>query len=416
MAKKIEIEEKYFCDDHKGLKDVIKKLGFEKKKEEVEIDEYFTDINGEYVKNRTCLRIRTNSSLNAELTFKGKSKSFGHFFVKGESNVNFSKKEKNDMVEMLEAIGFHSYTIVDKKRITFEKEENGLVYSILIDTLKNIGDFVEFEILSDQDYDVDFLKKNMEDFMKNFENLNFEVAKLPYRDYVAKNIFKKISGNHQIKGILFDLDGTLINSEKAFFNSFKKVLKDIYGTSITESEYVSNELEKNANLIKYLKENNRLDASHEEKKIMENVYSEYEIQLENLLKEADVVTNFELIKKIKEKGISVSLVTTSPRRFINILEEVLEIEGLFDQVICREDVEKLKPDPMAYSLAINNLPINKNNLIAIEDSPRGIISAKEAGLEVIKVTNYSLKSKKVEGIIEVDSVARLLLILLNYES
>ena len=41
-----------------------------------DIDEYFTDINGEYIQNRTCLRIRKTNNKSMELTFKGKSRKF----------------------------------------------------------------------------------------------------------------------------------------------------------------------------------------------------------------------------------------------------------------------------------------------------------------------------------------------------
>ena len=41
-----------------------------------DVDEYFTDINSEYIKNRTCLRIRKTNNKHMEITFKGKSRKF----------------------------------------------------------------------------------------------------------------------------------------------------------------------------------------------------------------------------------------------------------------------------------------------------------------------------------------------------
>ena len=51
------------------------------------------------------------------------------------------------------------------------------------------------------------------------------------------------------KALLLDLDGTLINSEKAFFSCFRDVLKEQYGVLITSEEYKKYELEQNALLI-----------------------------------------------------------------------------------------------------------------------------------------------------------------------
>lgn len=53
----------------------------------------------------------------------------------------------------------------------------------------------------------------------------------------------------KLKTLLLDLDGTLINSEKAFFNSFKKVLKEKFDLTITMEDYKKYELEQNAKLL-----------------------------------------------------------------------------------------------------------------------------------------------------------------------
>ena len=53
----------------------------------------------------------------------------------------------------------------------------------------------------------------------------------------------------KLKTLLLDLDGTLINSEKAFFNSFKKVLKEKCDLAITMDDYKKYELEQNAKLL-----------------------------------------------------------------------------------------------------------------------------------------------------------------------
>lgn len=48
----------------------------------------------------------------------------------------------------------------------------------------------------------------------------------------------------KVQALLLDLDGTLINTEKAFFNSFRDVLNNNYNVLITEEDYKKNELEK----------------------------------------------------------------------------------------------------------------------------------------------------------------------------
>ena len=88
MSKKVEIEQKYYCNDFKKLIEVINKKGFRKINEKREIDEYFTDINSEFIRNRTCLRIRITNDERMELTFKGKSKELTNKYAKIENNID----------------------------------------------------------------------------------------------------------------------------------------------------------------------------------------------------------------------------------------------------------------------------------------------------------------------------------------
>ena len=62
-----------------------------------EIDEYFTDIDSNFIKNRTCLRIRKNNNDNMEITYKGKSDSLLGCFCKLENNISVSKKDYNNI-------------------------------------------------------------------------------------------------------------------------------------------------------------------------------------------------------------------------------------------------------------------------------------------------------------------------------
>ena len=73
MKIKVETEQKYYCFNPEKLIEKINELGFNELNKKSESDEYFTDINSEYIANRTCLRIRKTNSSKLEITFKGKS-------------------------------------------------------------------------------------------------------------------------------------------------------------------------------------------------------------------------------------------------------------------------------------------------------------------------------------------------------
>lgn len=194
--------------------------------------------------------------------------------------------------------------------------------------------------------------------------------------------------SNNIKALLVDLDGTLINSEKAFFESFRDILKNNYLVSITKDDYKKYELEQNAKLLITLKEKNILKSTISDQDIMKLIYDYYFYKFIEVIKEPEAVENFELLKKIKDKGYTLGLITTCRKRFIDVMFEELKLNGLFDIVIAREDVLNLKPCPDVYIYAINKLGLNLEECLAIEDSKRGIDASISAGIKTIKVDNF----------------------------
>ena len=415
MGKFIEIEQKYYCSNNKELIKFIDNAGLIKNKSYEEIDEYFTDINSIFVKDRTCLRLRkSNDSL--ELTFKGKSKELSNSYAKYENNVKLSIDDYDNIVDILKGLGYYSYCIVDKLRTTYSMDSGDLIYSVMIDNLNSIGTFVEFELLcKNSDNDIDALQKKLNDFVQKFSALGLKSADMPYRDFVAKNTFERILPSDSLKAIMLDLDGTLINSEKKFFESFRKVISERYSIDITLDEYESNELKMNANLINSLKEKGFIPKNHLEQDIMKLVYQEYEEKFKDLLSEKEVYLNFELLKILKKKGIKLALVTTCRREFIDLLLDKLDIYDLFEVIVAREDVENLKPASDAYIMALNDLNIENNNCIAIEDSERGIKSSISAKIKTIQVNDYSINKEKSKDAAFSEKLSRVLLSIINNE-
>ena len=104
-----------------------------------------------------------------------------------------------------------------------------------------------------------------------------------------------------MKGIFLDLDGTLINSEKAFSRCFIDVLNNQFGARLNLDDYRRYELEKNALLIKYAKEMGMIRSDIDDKDIMNIVYNNYEDYFKEIIKEEEAVDNFRLIRELKDK-------------------------------------------------------------------------------------------------------------------
>ena len=283
----------------------------------------------------------------------------------------------------------------------------------MVDEIKDIGNFVEFELLYyKEDKDIDFLQKKLNEFVNRFEIMNFESANLPYRDFVANRTYINVLPQEKLSAILFDLDGTLIDSEKKFFESFRHVIFSKYNYNISYEEYEENELKKNANLLLYLKSNGIIESYEVDDKIMEKIYLEYEKKFMDLLNENDVSLNFELLKQLKSKGLRLALVSTSRKKFIDMLLTKLNIQDLFEVVISREDVKNLKPESDAYIMALEKLNILSTNCIAFEDSERGIRASKSANIKTIQVNDFIKNTAQNTEISE--KLSRILLAIINF--
>ncbi len=413
MSRRVEIEQKYYCNNHEELLKIIKQNKLKKVSERFESDEYFTDIDSVYIKNRTCLRIRNVNNEYLEITFKGKSKELTNNYAKIENNIKIDYSNYESAVGLLYSLGYFSYSIVNKKRITYTKKVEQYEYNVMIDKIENLGDFVEFELLYyDKDKDINHLQKKLNEFVAIFQKLNFESANLPYRDFVANKTYISVLPPEKLSAILFDLDGTLINSEEKFFESFRQIIESKYDYIISFEEYENNELKQNANLISTLKNKGIIEKDMSLDLIMMEVYAEYEKKFMELLDENEVSLNFELLKQLKRKGLRLALVSTSRKKFIELLLKKLGIENLFEIIISRDDVKKLKPAPDAYLMALNLLNISSDSCIAFEDSERGIIASKNANIKTIQVNDFAKNKIKTTDICE--KLSRILLAIINH--
>lgn len=413
MSRRVEIEQKYYCNNHEELLNIIKKHKLKKVSERFESDEYFTDIDSVYIKNRTCLRIRNVNNEYLEITFKGKSKELTNNYAKIENNIKIDYSNYESVVGLLYSLGYFSYSIVNKNRITYTKKVEQYEYNVMIDKIENLGDFVEFELLYyDKDKDINHLQKKLNEFVAIFQKLNFESANLPYRDFVANKTFISVLPPEKLSAILFDLDGTLINSEGKFFESFRQIIEAKFDYIISFEEYENNELKQNANLISSLKNKGIIEKDLSQDLIMKEVYAEYEKKFMELLDENEVSLNFELLKQLKRKGLRLALVSTSRKKFIELLLKKLGIENLFEIIISRDDVKKLKPAPDAYLMALDLLNISSDSCIAFEDSERGIIASKNANIKTIQVNDFAKNKIQTTDICE--KLSRILLAIINH--
>ena len=186
----------------------------------------------------------------------------------------------------------------------------------------------------------------------------------------------------QSKGaILWDNDGVLVDTEKYFYEAARVILKRA-GIDFTVQMFTELILVKSVgpwHLLKELGFNDetilRLKAERDD------LYMHY-LQTENIL--IDGVA--EILEELSGKK-SMGVVTSSKPIHFYAAHERTKILRYIDFVITPEDYKMYKPDPEPYLLGWKRTNLDKNQCLVVEDSRRGLISAKAAGLDCIVIPN-----------------------------
>lgn len=93
------------------------------------------------------------------------------------------------------------------------------------------------------------------------------------------------------------------------------------------------------------------------------------------------------IAAARDTGLSLAVASTASRAWVHGHLDRLALRGSFVQTACGDEVARVKPAPDLYQLALRRLEKEPGQAIAIEDSPNGIAAAKAAGLFCIAVPN-----------------------------
>ncbi|MBD0785589.1 HAD family phosphatase [Vibrio sp. Y2-5] len=177
---------------------------------------------------------------------------------------------------------------------------------------------------------------------------------------------------------LFDMDGTLVNSEPLKGKALALACLD-YGVQVDHNIYkdvmgeswqvVTGHFFVHANISPDLTEFNRLFRAHYEKMLND------ELELNTGAKA--------YIEQLKQSGKKCGVVSSAATWMVESILTSLQLENAFDLVITQEHVTKHKPDPEAYNLALAHFSVSPEQTIVFEDSTAGVRAGKSSGCDVI---------------------------------
>ncbi len=183
----------------------------------------------------------------------------------------------------------------------------------------------------------------------------------------------------QIKLLLTDLDGTLVDTKEANYLAYQEVLKQ-YGYELKSEKYSSLF---GLRILEFMKQIGITDLKIIEqiKLAKKKVYPNYF----NHLKLNKSLFNF--LSCYKESGCKTGLISTAQQHnIINVLEH-FNISDSFDIIVSGNDISNAKPDPYAYLYAMEQLGFEAKETLIFEDSKTGIEAAQNAGSAYIQINN-----------------------------
>ena len=192
-----------------------------------------------------------------------------------------------------------------------------------------------------------------------------------------------------IKGVLFDMDGVLVDSERYIGEAAVKMFSE-YGVTVKEEDFVPFVGAGENRYVGGVAEKYGVKIDIEVLKA--RTYAIYGEIVRGRLQPLNGVREF--ITKCKAKGLKLAVATSADRIKMDInLGEIGLPEDTFDATVNGLEVERKKPFPDIFIKAAGKLGLDPGNCLVVEDAVNGVEAAKAAGAHVLGLTTSFTKSE-----------------------
>ena len=200
--------------------------------------------------------------------------------------------------------------------------------------------------------------------------------------------------NKEVKAVLFDMDGVLVDSLDAWFHVFNDTLEYFKLKKLTRKEFakgfgspIEQDL-KNHFIGKTVKEvAGCFDLHFSKRKRLVKIFPESRKALESL----------------KERKIKLALLSNSTKFIVLTILKHHKIKKYFDAIVAMQDVKRRKPAPDMVLKACKKLRVNPKNTILVGDTKNDMIAGKRAGCVTVgyKIKgDYKINALQEIGLVE----------------
>jgi HAD superfamily hydrolase (TIGR01509 family) len=183
------------------------------------------------------------------------------------------------------------------------------------------------------------------------------------------------------RAVVFDLDGTLIDTEGAFAEAARRLLAD-RGMTL-EPEFMASIMGvPGRDALPRFRDRYRLTDSLD---VIADAYKRHFIEVLRGIDALLMPGARELLDRLEECGVPRAIATSSGREYVEYVFAPLGLLGHFAFVLTADDVRQGKPAPEVYETAAARFGLAPADLVVLEDSLNGVRAAKAAGARVVMV-------------------------------
>jgi HAD superfamily hydrolase (TIGR01509 family) len=184
------------------------------------------------------------------------------------------------------------------------------------------------------------------------------------------------------RAVLWDLDGTLVDSEEFHWLSWRDTLR-AEGIPLSYEQFLESFGQRNDRIL-----SNWLGPGADLAR-MQRISAEKETEYRRLAETHGLMPlpgAREWLAALRVAGWKQAIASSAPRLNVETMLRVLHIDGYFDAIVSADDVTIGKPDPQVFLKAAEKLGVPPARCVVVEDAAAGVEAARRAGMRSLGVT------------------------------